>query len=101
MWTPNRIGGRVWSCLVYTSIGKFRSDDAKTGDILALVGSTSGAAYFPSAVTMADGNAYPVESAVYPLPNFEGAEACAVQPVSYTHLDVYKRQPPGIPPGLR
>lgn len=63
----------------YASIGKFRSDDAKTGDILALVGSTSGAAYFPSAVTMDDGNAYPVESAVYPLPNFEGAEACAVQ----------------------
>lgn len=27
----------------FTSIGKFRSDDAKTGDLIALVGSTSGA----------------------------------------------------------
>ncbi len=30
----------------FASYGKFRSDDAKTGDILALVGSSSGAHTF-------------------------------------------------------
>ena len=34
----------------YRAYGRFRSDDAKTGDIIALVGSTSGAEYFPDTV---------------------------------------------------
>ncbi len=63
----------------YTAIGRFRSDDAKTGDILALVGSSAGAPYFPGTVTLSDGEAYEVESAVYPPPNFAGAKPSAVQ----------------------
>lgn len=63
----------------YMSSGKFRSDDAKTGDVIALVGSTSGAAYFPTSVTRQDGTAYPIEAKVYPLPNFEGTQPYAVQ----------------------
>ena len=58
----------------YASIGRFRSDDAKTGDIIALVGSTSGASYFPTEVKKNDGSSYPIEAAVYPLPVFEGAK---------------------------
>ncbi|MEG2387165.1 MAG: extracellular solute-binding protein [Clostridia bacterium] len=63
----------------YASIGRFRSDDAKTGDIIALVGSTSGASYFPHNVTRPDGTTYPITARVLPLPNFEGTTPYAVQ----------------------
>ena len=63
----------------YASYGKFRSDDLRTGDIAAYVGSTSGATYFPGEVTRADGSTYAIEGAVYPLPNFAGTQPMAVQ----------------------
>jgi multiple sugar transport system substrate-binding protein len=63
----------------FASFGRFRSDDVKTGDLIAFVGSTSSAAYFPSEVTLADGSTYPIEARVYPVPNFEGSMPFAVQ----------------------
>ncbi|MEA4899559.1 MAG: extracellular solute-binding protein [Christensenellaceae bacterium] len=63
----------------YAAIGRFRSDDAKTGDIIALVGATSGVLYFPREVTRPDASTYPIEAAAYPLPVFEGGAPCAVQ----------------------
>lgn len=63
----------------FAAVGRFRSDDAKTGDIIALTGSTTGATYFPTEVTRADGSSYPVECKVLPLPGFEGCENYAVQ----------------------
>lgn len=63
----------------FGSYGKFRSDDAKTGAIIALAGSTSGASYFPSEVTREDGTTYPIEAKIFVLPNFEGTEPYAVQ----------------------
>ena len=63
----------------FASFGRFRSDDVKTGDLIALVGSTSSAAYFPAEVTLADGSTYPIEAKVYPAPGFEGAAPYAVQ----------------------
>ena len=63
----------------FTALGRFRSDDAKTGDIIALVGSSSGCSYFPSAVTRADGSSYPITAKVFPLPGFAGCERYAVQ----------------------
>ena len=63
----------------YTSLGRFRSDDAKTGDIIALVGSSSGCSYFPSDVTRLDGSRYPITAKVLPLPNFAESESYAVQ----------------------
>lgn len=53
--------------------GKFRSDDAKTGDILAFVGSTSGATYFPNNVTLEDEVAYDIEAMIMETPYFEEA----------------------------
>ena len=127
----------------FGAFGKFRSDDAKTGDLIALVCSTTGATYFPSEVTINDTESYPIEGVVLENPCFEGAERYSIQqgagmvvtksdekteyaaaeflkwftdtqrnidfsvtsgylpvkneandtaPVSYTHLDVYKRQ---------
>ncbi len=58
----------------YTSYGKFRSDDAKTGDIISLVGSTSGAEYFPDSVITNDEKSYKIESMILPLPKFKGCE---------------------------
>lgn len=63
----------------FTSIGKFRSDDAKTGDLIALVGSTSGAAYFPDKVTVNDTQSYPILVASFEAPCFADGEKYAVQ----------------------
>lgn len=63
----------------FGAFGKFRSDDIRTGVLAACVGATSGASYFPTEVTRDDGSTYPIEGAVYPLPNFEGTKPYAVQ----------------------
>lgn len=63
----------------FGAFGRYRSDDIKTGQLIALVGSTSGALYFPSEVTHDDGTSYPIVCKVYPLPNFKDTEPYAVQ----------------------
>lgn len=63
----------------FTSAGRFRSDDAKTGDIIALVGSTAGSAYFPKEVTLPNGSTYPIQGEIYPMPVFENGEHYATQ----------------------
>ncbi|MEG0764804.1 MAG: extracellular solute-binding protein [Pseudoflavonifractor sp.] len=63
----------------YAALGKFRTDDIRTGDLVACVGANSGATYFPPQVTRPDGSTYPIEGAAYPLPNFEGSKPVAVQ----------------------
>lgn len=77
---------RLWDCFYvpfasgwFAANGRFRSDDIKTGQIIALVGSTSGALYFPDQVTNDDGSAYAIESSVRLLPNFEGTNPVATQ----------------------
>lgn len=63
----------------FTAESRFRSDDAKTGTIIALVCSTTGAAYYPTEVTVNDDYTYPIENVVLKVPNFEGTEPYAVQ----------------------
>lgn len=63
----------------YLSQGRFRSDDTKTGSIISMVCSTTGAAYFPTSVTPDDEHSYPIECLVLPIPNFEGTDKYAVQ----------------------
>ena len=63
----------------FGAFGRFRSDDAKTGDLIALVGSTSGAYYFPDQVTLTDDTSYPIEAAVFPAPCFSGTKPSAIQ----------------------
>lgn len=63
----------------YGAYGRFRSDDVKTGDLIACVGSTSSVAYMPTEITLEDGTTYPIESVALPLPNFEGTDAVSVQ----------------------
>jgi multiple sugar transport system substrate-binding protein len=63
----------------FEKYGKFASDDAKTGDIIAFVGSSSGSMYFPTTVVLEDEREYPIELLALPLPNFRGARKIAVQ----------------------
>lgn len=63
----------------YAAYGRFRSDDAKTGDIIALVGSTSGAEYFPDKVITVDEKSYDIEPMVLPLPKFIDGESYMIQ----------------------
>lgn len=84
--TDQAILRRLWDNYYVPSIngwfgayGRFRSDDAKTGDILALVGSSSGVAYFPDRVTVSDTESYPIESLILPAPILAGGEKVAVQ----------------------
>lgn len=63
----------------FTKKGKFRSDDAKTGDLIAWIGSTASAVYLPEEVIIDDKNSYPMEVMVLPVPNFENTKPYAVQ----------------------
>lgn len=63
----------------YFSQSRFRSDDAKIGAIIAMVCSTTGAAYFPNSVTLNDEFSYPIGRLVMTVPNFEGTDPYAVQ----------------------
>lgn len=63
----------------YAAYGKFRSDDVKTGDLIAFVGSTSSVTFYPREVTLDDGSVQAIEGEVYALPDFEGSEPYSVQ----------------------
>lgn len=62
----------------FGAYGSFRSDDVKTGDLLAYTGSTSSAMYFPSQVEL-DDDSYAIDYIVMPAPVFQGGRHYAVQ----------------------
>lgn len=62
----------------FGAYGSFRSDDVKTGDILAYTGSTSSAMYFPDQVEL-DGGSHAITYLVLPAPVFSGGRNYAVQ----------------------
>ena len=77
---------KLWECYYipfvkgyFAATGRFRSDDMKTGNIIAFVGSSSGVSYCPDAVTASDNESYPIEVDVLQAPVFAGGEAYAVQ----------------------
>lgn len=63
----------------YMEEGEFRSEDLKTGALIAYVGSTSGALYTPDKIIYEDGSTQKIECQVLPVPDFEGTEPVAVQ----------------------
>lgn len=62
----------------FASYGKFRSDDVKTGELLAYTGSSSSAAYFPDQVILDEGSK-PISYAILPAPVIGGGENVNVQ----------------------
>lgn len=63
----------------YLEKGRFRSDDVKTGDIIAFVGSTSGMPYFPVQVIEDDNTSYDIDVVFQEIPVFEDGRNVAVQ----------------------
>jgi len=59
--------------------GRFSSDDAKTGSVLAYTGSTAGAGYFPMEVTVQQDEVYPIEPMTFPYPYFSSGKPYAFQ----------------------
>lgn len=62
----------------FAAYGKFRSDDVKTGDILAYTGSTSSMFYFPDNIENGD-NSYSIDYIVQSAPIMAGGENYKVQ----------------------
>ncbi|MCI9338554.1 MAG: extracellular solute-binding protein [Lachnospiraceae bacterium] len=62
----------------FGAYGSFRSDDVKTGDLLAYTGSTTSAMYFPNQVEQED-DSYGIEYIVMQAPIFAEGEHYAVQ----------------------
>lgn len=62
----------------FGAYGSFRSDDVKTGDLLAYTGSTSSAMYFPDQVESEDGS-HAIDYIVMTAPVFECGQNYAVQ----------------------
>lgn len=62
----------------YGGYGKFRTDDVKSSDLIAFVGSSSGAMYFPSWIED-DGKQVPINSNILPYPTFEGSEPLTIR----------------------
>ncbi len=62
----------------FGAYGSFRSDDVKTGELLAYTGSTTSAMYFPRKVEM-DDKSYDIGYIIMAAPVFEGGENYAVQ----------------------
>ena len=63
----------------FAATGRFRSDDIKTGNVLAYVGSSSSATFFPTRVTNDANESHEISLKALPAPQFEDGEAVAVQ----------------------
>lgn len=62
----------------FAASGRFRSDDIKTGNIIAFTGSSSGATFFPKKVATETAE-YDITMRVFPAPQFRGSRGYAVQ----------------------
>ena len=63
----------------FSAGGRFRSDDMKSGSIIAYVGSSSSATFFPSQVITDDMSSHDITPTILPCPKFEDGEDYAVQ----------------------
>lgn len=62
----------------FGAYGSFRSDDVKTGELIAYTGSTASAIYFPDRVED-EGGSYDIAYEIMAAPIFDGGEQYAVQ----------------------
>ena len=63
----------------FSASGRFRSDDIKTGNLLAYAGSSSSSSFFPSEVISSDTESHPIQMKVLPSPKFQDGTDVAVQ----------------------
>ena len=79
-------GKKIWNYIYkpyikgyYVKEGRFSSDDAKTGTIIAYTGSTAAAAYFPKEVTFNENQIVPIEVLTLPYPFFANGNPYVIQ----------------------
>lgn len=63
----------------FAKTGRFSSDDAKTGTVLGYTGSTAGAAYFPTEVSLTETQVIDIEPLVLAYPHFASGKPFAIQ----------------------
>ena len=63
----------------FSSSGRYRSDDVRTGEIISYVSTSASYLNFPKEVILSDEKQYPIESTVLPAPEFVEGEKLAVQ----------------------
>ncbi|MBU5435595.1 extracellular solute-binding protein [Pseudoflavonifractor sp. MSJ-37] len=63
----------------FSAVGHYRSDDVKTGNILAYVGSSSSGSFFPDQVMTSDTESHDIELKALPCPDFRDGKKVAVQ----------------------
>lgn len=80
------VARKIWDCYYtpyingyFVKTGRFSSDDAKTGTVLAYTGSTAGAAYFPTEVTFSESDVHAISVLALPYPYYQGGKPYAVQ----------------------
>lgn len=64
---------------LFLKSGRFSSDDAKIGAVIAYTGSTAGARYFPTQVTLSQNQIVNVACLTLPYPKFSRGDAVAIQ----------------------
>jgi multiple sugar transport system substrate-binding protein len=86
LWLKRSVMERIWNTYYepmvrgwFAAYGRFRSDDVKTGDLLAYLGSNTSGAYFPKQVFADNGETYPIDLMVMPMPVYAGGEQVAIQ----------------------
>lgn len=62
------------SCGYFDAVGKFRTDDIRSGDILAYVGSSASYTYFPTWIETDQGDALNISWKALPYPVYEEGE---------------------------
>lgn len=63
----------------FAEIDRYRADDMKTGDLVAYLGSSGGATYFPEEIMPNSPDTRKTELLVLPYPVFQGAKAVSIQ----------------------
>lgn len=79
------VARKLWDCYYipfikgyFAASGRFRSDDIKTGNIIAFTGSSSGATFFPKKVITEEAE-HEISMRVFAAPQFAGSKGYAVQ----------------------
>lgn len=62
----------------FSDSGRFRTDGAKVGDIIALVGSATTTVFFPDTVFMNDSESYLIDALALPVPGFKDGKPYAI-----------------------
>ena len=63
----------------FAAFGRYRSDDLRTGGILAFLGSSTSASYINEEIVSANGRIVPIELDIMPMPVFADGRPVAIQ----------------------